>query len=656
MFRLSTNVLLSVTFLFQQMAIAQAVDFEFFGRSGDLIEIDFSRVPGVGPGASFAHLQTPAAHTVLTSDDLGGGPFSESGLMWFAPNNNPSARGGNTNPNERGYQGTINGSITIDGVLRTYAITVQPGYTGAGRGAVQQSLEGLNRNNTPLYVAQQQQRLNYFGFVGIGSVRVATTGVFDNRTDEALRTFQAAFVGGLNTGQNNVDGIIGPNTVSWLNAANAPKWERLIDPDPPQGMFSVNNMVGDFDILPGRDPGTGIRTGQTPQFEDHGTSWSLEIIRQGSAAARAATGRTQLINAISAPDGYGSACCHNTHRAGMDIDLHVDNSTWNYGNGVLDFEESLAVQHALAFIDNAAPHGRVSRIITSNQDILNAIRAQRPNVIMSFDSSGVHLNHLHIDIAPPPRQASEPEIRGDFNLDGVVDAADIDQLRRNFGGNPDIYHLAGRIRQVDQFDLNELVHRILDTQFGDANLDRRIDHEDAQRLLDHLGGGSGKGWNEGDFVGDGRVTASGDGSILLRHWGFDGNTGTPSVSPGNGQASATWNPGTGKLHLQADQVSLIVLRSNDEPLGPVEPIAGFNGSGHIDDSVFGELAWINFDDAFEGSMALNLDAAPEELTLWYQVRGGELTAATMVVVPEPTAMVLIVFGLASLLPLRRLRS
>lgn len=423
---------------------AKAADYEFYGRSGDLIEIDLGSLPGVLAGASFSGLSVGgfgSFHSGLTSSDLSQGTFSSDGRFWVLPNPSADTPGlGDVDPEARGFQGVIAGSVQVNGVLKSFEVTVQPGYTGSGAGSVGQSLERLNRAaNNELYVAQQQQRLRYFGYQKEGGGAIAVDGDFGPNTDAALRTFQAAFTGGVNTTQANVDGIIGPNTAGWLNAANAPTWDELIDPDPqPSGTFSVGAMIGDFDLLPSCDPGGGcVRSGNTPQVERFGTSWAIELMEAGSAAAKDGTGITQLMNGMSTLDGYGSAAYHSTHRAGMDIDLHVDGSTHNFGNGVVSAAEQGVIDTAVAFIDAGAAggpeRGSVLRIITSNDDILDGIRAARPDVSLSYDSSGGHRNHLHVDVGAPAQVAGLANLPGDFNLDGLVDAVDYTIWRDGLG-------------------------------------------------------------------------------------------------------------------------------------------------------------------------------------------------------------------------------
>ena len=418
---------------------AQAADFDFYGRSGDAIELDFGSLPGVPAGASFSGLNLGgfSTHVVRTSSQLSQGNFTTDGRLWVMPNPTQDTLGaGDINPNARGFQGRLEGSLLVNGVAKTFSVNVKEGYTGAGPGSVQQSFERVNRAaNNPLYVVQQQQRLKFLGFRSLGGARINVSGVFDADTDEALQTFQGAFDGGVNASQTNssqADGIVGPTSAAWLNAPNAATWDELIDPDPQfPGTFSVGGMIGDFDILPAGDPGTGIRTGLTPQSERFGTNWTIDVFTIGSAIAKQTTGRTQLMNGISTVDGYGSAAYHSSHRVGMDVDVHVDASTWNFGNGSVSSEEQKVIDHALAFINAPGTVG-VSRILTSNIDIRNGINAVSPGVAV-YDSSGGHQNHLHIDIKTPARQAGIANLSGDFNLDGVVDAADYTVWRDGLG-------------------------------------------------------------------------------------------------------------------------------------------------------------------------------------------------------------------------------
>ncbi|MBL9163422.1 MAG: peptidoglycan-binding protein [Planctomycetaceae bacterium] len=379
---------------------AHAADFGFFGRSGDAIEINFAALPGVAAGSAFSGLNLAGftGHTVLASDLLANQPFESAGRFWVFPDPARNTRALGDSNAARGFQGTLSGSLLVNGAAKTFSVTVQPGYTGSGLGAVGQSSEALGRAaNNPLFVAQQQQRLRYLGFVTEGGAPVAVNGVFGAGTDSALRTFQGAFIGGINTTQANTDGIIGPTTAGWLNAQNAPIFQEIA----PTAAYTVSAVSERF-----------------------ATSWTLDLIAKGSVLAKAATGITQRVTALSTADGYGSSAIHATHRVGTDIDLATASSTHNWGNGVTSTDEANVVKHAVAFVD-AAASGRVIRFITSNQDIYDGIRAARPSVPLYYDTSGGHQDHLHLDVGPPTRIAGRTNLAGDFNLDDAVNAADL---------------------------------------------------------------------------------------------------------------------------------------------------------------------------------------------------------------------------------------
>ncbi|MEM9752392.1 MAG: hypothetical protein AAF916_03310 [Planctomycetota bacterium] len=475
-----------------------AVDYTFFGRSGDAIELDFSAQPGVAPGASFSGLNiaAPGRDITLTSDTLTGNPFVSTGQAWFFADPTPSSA---NDPNPaRGFQGTATGSIQIDGESKTFEVVVQPGYTGTGRGAVGQSLERLNgSSNNPLFVAQQQQRLAYFGFqreggaVGRAPATPIATGTFDFATDDALRTFQAAFVGGLNTTQASVDGIIGPNTAGWLNAGNAPFWERL---------------------------STNANISSVSSFEPYATSWTNELVIAATADAKAATGINQRITALSTADGYGSSAIHATHRAGMDIDLGIPLEARNTGSGVLNAGEADAADFARAFIDAHRNHDldvRVSRILNSNVDIIGEVNSTNPGIFVN-DTGGGHASHFHIDVTPISQDAPPANLLGDFDLSDDVDADDIDWLYRNLGGDGSVYSLDSNA-DVTLGDVNVLVTSVLGTVFGDANLDATIDQSDLNAVLNNWGA-LDAGWATGDFNGDRAVNQS-DLNAVLNQWG-----------------------------------------------------------------------------------------------------------------------------------------
>jgi hypothetical protein len=94
---------------------------------------------------------------------------------------------------------------------------------------------------------------------------------------------------------------------------------------------------------------------------------------------------------------------------------------------------------------------------------------------------------------------------GDFNRDGAVDANDIDALGAAIGDSSTAveFDLDGN-GTVDQADMNTMIHDVLQTNYGDANLDGVVDGTDYLALRDNIFS-EASGWSNGDFNADGVV-------------------------------------------------------------------------------------------------------------------------------------------------------
>jgi len=103
-------------------------------------------------------------------------------------------------------------------------------------------------------------------------------------------------------------------------------------------------------------------------------------------------------------------------------------------------------------------------------------------------------------------------IPGDFNMDGVIDHVDVDELAANVGSTDPLYDLDGdgiatftitSANGVDG-DSDYLIRTIKNTQYGDNNLDGEIDILDLD-LFGQGWQGADPGWLFGDYDGSGEI-------------------------------------------------------------------------------------------------------------------------------------------------------
>lgn len=97
--------------------------------------------------------------------------------------------------------------------------------------------------------------------------------------------------------------------------------------------------------------------------------------------------------------------------------------------------------------------------------------------------------------------------RGDFDLDGLLTASDIDLLSIEvLSGNNTMSFDLTNDSVVDELDRLEWVESLAQTKFGDADLNQRVDFSDFLTLSASFGRRGG--WESGDFDGNGRVEFS----------------------------------------------------------------------------------------------------------------------------------------------------
>ena len=100
-------------------------------------------------------------------------------------------------------------------------------------------------------------------------------------------------------------------------------------------------------------------------------------------------------------------------------------------------------------------------------------------------------------------------ILGDFNDENGINGSDIDLLFAKIvaGGVYDSrFDVTLDGSSINSADMGELIHSIIGTEFGDANLDGVVDGGDF--LIWQAGFGSAGGWSAGDFNGNGVIDAA----------------------------------------------------------------------------------------------------------------------------------------------------
>lgn len=111
-------------------------------------------------------------------------------------------------------------------------------------------------------------------------------------------------------------------------------------------------------------------------------------------------------------------------------------------------------------------------------------------------------------------------LRGDVSRDGRVDQSDVDLLTQAMRQPPtdnEPFDLS-EDGEIDEADLTILVEEVLNTRFGDVNLDGRVDFTDFLRLSANFGALDAK-WDDGDVNGDATVDFA-DFLQLARSFGF----------------------------------------------------------------------------------------------------------------------------------------
>ena len=216
-------------------------------------------------------------------------------------------------------------------------------------------------------------------------------------------------------------------------------------------------------------------------------------------------------------------------------DMQVSGTNWT-GSEVVDFLGSgsgVIAFGVLAPDENHVAEGVLSPTITDGR--------MQQSVLVPSIRAGFRFRLTELDLAfmrdlgysnavVPPRTS----LLGDFDLDGDVDLADLDQYNSNIGsqavGALNVIDLNGNF-DVDTTDFETHYTTLVETSngntgtaAGDINLDGVVNVlGDAFALVSNLGNVSASSWSQGDLNADGAVDVLGDAFMLISNLGFSNN-------------------------------------------------------------------------------------------------------------------------------------
>jgi len=281
-----------------------------------------------------------------------------------------------------------------------------------------------------------------------------------------------------------------------------------------------------------------------------GRAMSFELVAAAGSVFDGVPGG-ELTFEVVWPDGCGTVLADSVHAEVVGDSIVVGMTGTQVGEVC-----TLALEHETVTVRIPEPPGETYAVrATLYESRTPTAPSVASFVVRGLVSSGqraghevkVTANQLATEIHFGVKQRSEfpppgTDGHGDLDGNGHLDALDIDlmaaALRAGSGANQD---LSGD-GVVDQSDLAYLVEGLMQSQFGDANLDGRFDSSDLVQVFqageyeDDAAGNST--WNEGDWNGDGEFDTS-DLVFAFQHGSYEGGVAARA-------ADAVWGLSSGK--------------------------------------------------------------------------------------------------------------
>ncbi len=236
---------------------------------------------------------------------------------------------------------------------------------------------GAGGQNRPEDVRLVKARLQALGFGGIADSDAADPGFVG-----AIRLFQSIITGRQTVeGDGRVD--VGFGTQSWLEADNAPRWQKMPVGDRDGGFFNYEVAT------------------QPDDHHDFGTNWLADMITGAGQhyfdehRSRFPGSNPILVNDASLPDGHDTHQ-HAGHETGMSADLRVPNSDGDQTRGTVWSAADYDRPAMRAMLKAFAAQENVGRVFFNDPVLI------REGLCTA---AGGHDNHVHVEVVPPARRS-----------------------------------------------------------------------------------------------------------------------------------------------------------------------------------------------------------------------------------------------------------
>ena len=235
---------------------------------------------------------------------------------------------------------------------------------------------GLGGVNQSVDVIAVKSRLIELGFDWL-----TADGLMGPVTIKTIQLFQGIKNGFNRVGDPRNDGRVdlGGDTLKWLNASNAPRWQLMPTGSRADGF--VNDNIADLS-----------------DAHDFGASWLADTIRAAGIAYRDgflsvhSSAAVLTVNDTSLPQG-GDTPVHATHETGLACDIRLPRKNGRVGGITVEsaeYDRDAMRAMLRTFLDQPL----ASRVLLSDQVLVGEGLCR---------AAQGHLNHAHFEVGPPAR-------------------------------------------------------------------------------------------------------------------------------------------------------------------------------------------------------------------------------------------------------------